>query len=431
MGIIRAVTGAIGGALADSWQEVIEPSPMGENTCLVPGQLVTQNGRSQNKKGSENIVSNGSIIHVYDNQFMMLIDGGKVVDFTAEPGYFKVDNSSMPSLFAGQFGDTLKETFNRVKFGGIPSQSQRVFYLNMQEMKNIKFGTPNAINYFDNFYNSELFIRAHGTYSVRISEPFKFYQEVIPRAAITENRAVDFQELNQQYSDEFIEALSSAINQYSADGNRISYITSKSRELGKYMSQTLDEEWNQLRGMEVVSVGIKVSYDDESKDLINMRNKGAMLSDAAVQQGYVAGNISEGLKDAGSNANGAMAGFMGMGIGMNAGGNILGGYQQNPNYRPTPNPQQYNQPQNAPQQQYGQQGAVGYAQQQPAPQQNAPQQSAPAGGWTCSCGAVNTGKFCSECGSKKPEAPRKRFCTNCGAELNENAKFCPECGTKA
>ena len=204
----------------------------------------------------------------------------------------------------------------------------------------------------------------------------------------------------------------SAINQYSADGNRISFITSKSRELGKYMSQTLDEEWNQLRGMEVVSVGIKVSYDEESQALINMRNKGAMLSDAAVQQGYVAGNISEGLKDAGSNANGAMAGFMGMGIGMNAGGNILGGYQQNP--------QQYNQ-QNAPQQ---------YAQ-QPAPQQNAPQAAAPAGGWTCACGAVNTGKFCSECGSKKPEAPKKRFCTNCGAELNENAKFCPECGTKA
>lgn len=407
MGIIRAVTGAIGGSLADSWQEVIEPSPMGENTCLVPGQRITQNGKSQNKKGSENIVSNGSIIHVYDKQIMFLIDGGKIVDFTAEPGYFKVDNSSMPSLFAGQFGDTIKETFNRVKFGGIPSQSQRVFYLNLQEMKNIKFGTPNAINYFDNFYNAELFIRAHGTYSIHITEPFKFYQEVIPREAITENRAVNFQELNQQYSDEFIEALASAINQYSADGNRISFITSKSRELGNYMAQTLDDEWNQLRGMEVVSVGIKVSYDEESQALINMRNKGAMLSDAAVQQGYVAGNVAEGLKDAGSNANGAMAGFMGMGIGMNAGGNILGGYQQNPQYR-----------QNAPQQQYG-------------GQQPAPQQSEPTGGWTCTCGAVNTGKFCSECGTKKPEAPKKRFCTNCGAELNDNAKFCPECGTKA
>ncbi len=412
MGIIRAAMNAIGGGLADSWQEVIEPSPMGENTCIVPGQLVTQNGKSQNKKGSDNIVSNGSIIHVYDKQMMLLIDGGKIVDFTAEPGYFKVDNSSMPSLFTGQFGDTIKETFNRIKFGGITSQSQRVFYLNMQEMKNIKFGTPNAINYFDNFYNAELFIRAHGTYSVQITEPFKFYEQVIPREAITQNRSVEFQELNQQYCDEFIEALASAINQYSADGNRVSFITSKSRELGKYMSQTLDEEWTQLRGMEVVSVGIKVSYDEESQALINMRNKGAMLSDAAVQQGYVAANISEGLKDAGSNANGAMAGFMGMGMGMNAGGNIMGAYQQNPQYR---------QPQPT-------------APQPAAPQQTAPQSapSAPsADSWTCSCGAVNTGKFCSECGSKKPDAPKKRFCTNCGAELGENAKFCPECGTKA
>ena len=419
MGIIRAVTSAIGGALADSWQEVIEPAPMGENTCIVPGQLITQGGKSQNRKGSDNIVSNGSIIHVYDNQMMILVDGGKIVDFTAEPGYFKVDNSSMPSLFAGQFMDSIKESFNRVKYGGVPSQAQRVFFINLQEMKNIKFGTPNAVNYFDNFYNAELFIRAHGTYSIKVTDPFKFYQEVIPRSAITQNESVDFQSLNQQYCDEFIEALASAINQYSADGNRVSFITSKSRELGKYMSQTLDEEWNQGRGMEVVSVGIKVSYDEESQALINMRNKGAMLSDAAIQQGYVAGNISEGLKDAGSNANGAMAGFMGMGMGMGAGGNILGGYQQNPQYRPTPQPQQYQQPQ----QQYQQ------PQQPQAQPVAAPAQT--AGGWTCACGAVNSGNFCSECGSKKPEAPKKRFCTNCGAELGDNAKFCPECGTKA
>ena len=409
------MTGAIGGALADSWQEVIEPSPMGDNTCIVPGQLVTQNGKSQNSKGSVNIVSNGSIIHVYEKQLMILIDGGKIVDFTAEPGYFKVDNSSMPSLFAGQFGDSIKESFNRVRFGGIPSQSQKVFYINLQEMKNIPFGTANPINYFDNFYNSELFIRAHGTYSVKVSEPFKFYAEVISRDVIMENKSLNFVDIKQQYNDEFIEALSSAINQYSADGNRVSFITSKSRELGRYMSQTLDEEWTQMRGMEVCSVGIKVSYDEESQALINMRNKGAMLSDAAIQQGYVAANISEGLKDAGSNANGAMAGFMGMGMGMNAGGNIMGGYQQNPQYRPTPN-------------------------QQPAPQQPAPQQTqavqtaqpAPsADGWTCACGAVNSGKFCCECGTKKPEAPKKRFCTNCGSELSETSKFCPECGTKA
>lgn len=407
MGIIKAAFNAIGGGLADSWQEVIEPSPMGDNTLICPGQLKSTNaGRGQNKKGSDNIVSNGSVIHVYDNQMMILLDGGKIVDFTAEPGYFQVNNSSMPSLFCGQFGDSIKETFNRIKFGGVPSQTQRVFYINLQEIKGIPFGTSTPVNYFDNFYNAELMLRAHGTYSIKVVEPFKFYQEVIPREAITEDRAVEYNEVRAQYNDEFVGALGSAINQYSADGERISYIKSKQRLLGQYMAKTLDDEWTQGRGMEVFSVGMDVSYDEQSQELINMRNKGAMMSDAAVQQGYVAANISEGLKDAGSNANGSMAGFMGMGVGMNAGAGILGGYQQNPQYH-------NQQPQ------------------QTAPQQEAPQQTAQAGGWTCSCGNVNTGNFCSECGSKKPEAPKKRFCTNCGAELSENAKFCPECGTKA
>lgn len=406
MGIIKAAINAVSGGLADSWLEVIEPSPMGDNTLICPGQLVTQNGKSQNKKGNSNIVSNGSVIRVYDNQMMILIDGGKIVDFTAEPGYFKVSNSSMPSLFCGQFGDSIKETFNRIKFGGIPSQDQRVFYINLQEIKGNPFGTSTPINYFDNFYNSELELRAHGRYSIKVVEPFKFYQEVIPREAITNNRAVEYSEVKGQYNDEFVSALGAAINQYSADGERISYIRSKQRLLGQYMAQTLDEEWTQARGMEVFSVAADVSYTEDSQALINMRNKGAMMSDAAVQQGYVAANISEGLKDAGSNANGAMAGFMGMGIGMNAGGNILSGYQQNP---------QYNNQQSAPQ--------------QPV-QQEAPKPAPTAESWTCACGSVNTGKFCPECGQPKSEVPKKRFCTNCGYELNPDAKFCPECGTK-
>lgn len=129
MGIIKAVTGAIGGGLADSWLEVIESAPMGDNTVFTRGIKVRKgDSRNQNTKGTADTVSNGSIIHVYDNQFMMLVDGGKVVDYTAEPGYFKVDNSSMPSLFGGQFGDSLKETFSRIKYGGTPSSSQKVFF---------------------------------------------------------------------------------------------------------------------------------------------------------------------------------------------------------------------------------------------------------------------------------------------------------------
>ena len=415
MGIIRAAINAVTGGLADSWLEVIEPSPMGNNDVLVPGQAVDQRGRSQNKKGGENLVSNGSIIHVYDKQFMILVDGGKIVDYTADPGYYKVDNSALPSLFNGQFGDSIKESFSRIKYGGISSTSQRVFFLNLAEIKNIKFGTQNPVQYFDNFYESELFMRLHGTYSIKITDPFKFYMEVIPKECITGNRKFTFAPPDiQQYNDEFIAELGTAFNNYSADGFRISHIASKTKEMGKYMAQALDEDWNQLRGFEVVSVGMQPpSYSEESQQIINERSKMASqvsyLKDAANQQAFMAKSVGEGISSAGKNAGGAAVGFMGMNMAQNMGAGVMGGYMQNPQYA-------------QPQQGYGQ-PQQGYGQQQP-PQ--APQQ----GGWTCSCGAVNTGKFCMECGKPKPEAPKGRFCTNCGAQLAPGAKFCPECGAK-
>ena len=154
MGIIRAAVNAVHGSLADQWLETVEPYEMGEHTVFTEGILVR---KGQNKKGSQTI-SNGSVIHVYDNQFMMLVDGGKIVDYTAEEGYYKVSHSSMPSMFNGQFGEALKESFNRIRFGGVTPGSQKVYYVNLQEIKGIKFGTRNPVNYFDNFYNAELFL---------------------------------------------------------------------------------------------------------------------------------------------------------------------------------------------------------------------------------------------------------------------------------
>lgn len=434
MGIIKAVTGAIGGGLADSWLEVIESAPMGDTTVFTRGIKVRKgDSRNQNTKGTADTVSNGSIIHVYDNQFMMLVDGGKVVDYTAEPGYFKVDNSSMPSLFGGQFGDSLKETFSRIKYGGTPSSSQKVFFINLQEIKGIKFGTRTPINYFDCFYNSELFLRAHGTYSIKVTEPLKFYAEAIPRNA----ESVDINDINEQYLNEFLEALQAAINQMSADGTRISFVTSKARELSKYMANVLDEEWNQTRGMQVQSVGIgSLSYDEESQKLINMRNQGAMLSDPSVREGYVQGAMARGVEAAGSNTAGAGAAFMGVGLGMNAAGNMAGAFSASNQQQ-----MQYQQQQQA--QQQAQQGGwkcscgatngdnmafcPSCGSKKPAPK--------PAeGSWTCSCGATNGANmaFCPNCGSKKPEAaaPKSAFCPNCGAKLADGAKFCTECGAK-
>ena len=420
MGIIKAAINAVTGALADTWLEVIEAAPMGNNDVIVPGQAVDQKGRSQNKKGGENLVSNGSIIHVLDNQFMILVDGGKIVDYTATAGYYKVDNSALPSLFNGQFGDSIKESFSRIKYGGISSTSQRVFFLNLQEIRGIKFGTQNPVQYFDNFYESELFMRLHGTYSIKITDPFKFYMEVIPREVITNNEKFTFAMPDiQQFNDEFVSELGTAFNQYSADGFRVSHIASKTKEMGKYMADALDEDWNQLRGFQVTSVGMQPpAYDEESQKIVTERSKMASqvsyLKDAANQQAYMAKSVGEGISGAGNNPGGAAIGFMGMNMAQNMGAGVMGSYMQNPQYG---NQQQYAQPQ----------------QQQPQqPQQQAPQQAAPAqGGWTCECGATNQGKFCSECGKAKPEAPKKRFCTNCGAELSPTTKFCPECGTKA
>jgi membrane protease subunit (stomatin/prohibitin family) len=392
MGIIRAFAQAVGGTLADQYKEVYEPDNMGDQTVFASGRLIR---RGNNVKGTDDTVSNGSVIHVYDNQFMMLVDGGKIVDYTAEPGYYTVDNSSMPSLFNGQFGDALNDAWDRIGYGGATPTKQRVFYINLQEIKGIKFGTTQPVNYFDTFYNAELFIRAHGTYSIRIVNPLQFYAEAVPK----NKNHVEITEINEQYLSEFMEALQSAINQMSADGTRISYVSSKARELGKYMADVLDDDWNKMRGMEIQSVGIRsISYGEKSQELINTRNEGAMLSDPGVAQGYMVKNLSEGVKNAGSNSAGAMTGFMGVGMGINAMGNMMGGFSQ---MNQSAQGQQGTQPRTAAQ--------------------------AVAGSWTCECGNVNTGKFCSNCG--KPAPVKNEWTCECGAV--NTGKFCSNCGKPA
>ena len=458
MGIIKAVTSAVGGALADQWLEAIEPDDMGDRTVFARGVQVRR-GKGSNTKGSSDIVSNGSVIHVYPNQFMMLVDGGKVVDYTAEEGYYTIDHSSMPSMFNGQFGDALKESFNRIRFGGITPTAQKVYYVNLQEIKGIKFGTRNPVNYFDNFYNAELFLRAHGTYSIKVTDPLKFYGEVIPKNA----DRVDIDSINEQYLSEFLEAFQTSVNQMSADGTRISFVTSKSRELGRYMADTLDEEWNKLRGMEIQSVGIaSITYDEESQNLINLRNKGAMMGDPGIREGYVQSTIAEGLKNAGSNSAGSLAGFMGMGFGMQTGGGFMGA-ASNTNMQQMQNQGNWSA---AGAQQAGMNpgpgvpagarqtgmdpgpgapggtaragmnpgaGApVGTAQSGVNPGAGAPVGTAQSGmnpgpgtaGWYCpNCGTPNSGKFCSECGNPRPAAD---WTCSCGTV--NSGKFCSECG---
>jgi len=362
MGIIKAATGSLGGALADQWLEVIEPNEMSDQTVFTKGIKVRKDAkRGSNRKGTEDVITDGSIVHVYENMMMILVDGGKIIDYTAEPGYY-----------------TVKE----------------VYYVNLQEIKGIKFGTATPLQYFDNFYNAELFLRTHGTYSIKITDPLAFYANVIPKNA----DHVEIQEINDQYLAEFLTALNTSINQYSAQGERVSFLTSKSMELSKYMASVLDEDWKQLRGMEIVSVAVaSISYTDDSQKLINMRNQGAMLGDPSIREGFVQGAVARGLEAAGSNTGGATNAFMGM----NMGGQNLAGFSQ-----------------------------TNQAQMQAQAENKADT-------WTCpECNTKNTGKFCSNCGQAKPSAtpvmPELNMaCNECGAVVNlANGvpKFCPECG---
>ncbi len=412
MGIIKATFDAIGGGFGDQWLEVIEAPDMGDSTLFQKGETVRPNDkRNHNKRGTADVISNGSIIHVYPNQCMLLVDGGKIVDFTAEEGYYKVENSAAPSLFAGGFGKSILETFERIKYSGVPSHAQKVFFVNTQEIKGIKFGTKNPVNYFDNFYNSELFLRAHGTYSIKITDPLKFYTEVVAKNA----DRVEISDINEQYLSEFLDALQSAINRMSVDNIRISHVTSHTRELSKYMSNELDADWKELRGFEVVSVGIaSVSYDDESKELINMRNKGAMLGDPSVREGYVQGSVARGMEAAGSNSGGSAAAFMGMGIGMNAGGGFMAAASESNRAQMENNAEK-----DAWICKCGRKNTGNFCADcgSPKPTKNA---------WKCECGNECTGKFCPECGKPKP-VNNEWFCTNCGKK--NTGKFCSECGT--
>lgn len=355
---------------------------------------------------------------------MFLVEDGKIIDYTAEPGYYEVFMSSAPSLFNGQFGDTLKDTFQRFKFGGQPTSAQQVYFVNLAEIRGIKFGTRNAVQYFDNFYNAELFLRCHGTYSVKVADPLKFYMECTAR----NNTRVDFEDISDQFNTEFLNALSSAVNQMSVDGVRISTLPSQGMKLAKYMGDVLDEDWKKVRGIEISSVGIaSISYDEESKKLINMRNQGAMLSDPTIREGYVQGSVARGMEAAGSNKAGAGQAFMAMGMGMQNAGGFMGTASAN-NMA-----QMQMQQQTAAQQQTTQAAANSW--QCSCGQSNTgnfctncgSKKPVPAGEWKCSCGQTNTGNFCTNCGSKRPEASSDWTCS-CGTVNKGN--FCTNCGGK-
>lgn len=422
MGLLKAGAGALGGVLADQWKEFFYCDSLDSDTLVAKGEKRVGK-RSSNTKGTDNVISNGSVISVNEGQSMIIVESGKVVEFCAEPGEFVYDSSTEPSIFCGSLGESIKKSFaevgKRFTFGGDAAKDQRVYYFNTKEITGNKFGTPAPVPFrvtIDESMNYKLSVdlRCNGVYSYKIADPLLFYTNVSGNVEYTYDRS----ELDEMLKSELLDALRPAFAKVSAMKIMYSEIPAHTKEVTSALAGELSSEWREKRGIELYAVSINgVSIPDDQRKKITEWEENLMTMNPNMAASRIVGSQADAMRAAAGNPNGAAAGFFGMGMAGNAGGaNAANLFAMGANT----------------------------------------ENSAPKTGWTCSCGAVNTGKFCSECGKPQPSggwtcecgtANTGKFCSNCGKpnpgavpkykcnkcgwvpEDPENPpKFCPECG---
>ena len=428
MGLIKALMGSAGGVLADQWKEYFYCDAIGENVLGVKGKKRVS-GRSSNKRGSDNLISNGSVIAVADGQCMMIVDQGKVVEFTAEPGEFTYDASTEPSIFSGNLGESIMETFKtvgkRFTFGGDTGKDQRVYYFNLKELVGNKYGTPSPVPFrvVDRNINLdwEISIRCFGEYSFHICDPLLFYTNVCGNfdGEYTRDR------LESQMKTELLTALQPAFARISEMGIRYSSLPGHTMELADALNEVLSNKWRNLRGIEIVSFGVSsVKASEEDEKMLKDMQRTAVYSNPNMAAAYDVMARGDAMKTAAGNTAGAMTGFMGMGMaqGMGGGTNAAQLFQMGQAQQAAPAPTASGWKCSC--------GATATGKFCPECGAKKPE---PAAGWTCSCGAVNQGKFCSECGSRKPAGVPQYKCDKCGwvpEDPKNPPRFCPECGDK-
>ena len=399
MGLIRAAKGAAGGVFGDQWKEYFYCGSMSSDTLVSKSRKKTSR-RSSNRHGSENIISNGSVIAVNDGQCMIIVEQGKVVDVCAEPGEYVYDSFTEPSLFCNDLEDGIVQVFDQIGkrfgFGGETPEDQRVYFINTKELTGNKYGTPGPVPFrvidANLGLDIDISVRCFGEYSYRIANPILFYTNVCGNVESEFTR----EELDGQLRSELMTALQPAFARISAMGIRYSELPGHTMELSDALNQILSEKWEKLRGIRIVSLGvssIKASEEDEA--MLKELQKNAVFRNPAMAAAHMVGAQASAMQAAASNQNaGPAMAFAGMNMASNAGG-------VNPS-------ELFAMARNDPSQRSAQQEA-----QSPVQQES----------WVCSCGNVNRGKFCSECGNPRPSGP---WVCSCGT-VNKG-KFCSECG---
>ena len=434
MGLIKAAVNAVKGTLADQWKEFFYCEAMSSDVLVNKGQKKV-NGRSQNK-GDDNVITQGSGIAVADGQCMIIVENGKILDVCAEPGEYEFNISGEPSIFSGDLGEGIKETFSsmvdRVAHGGITGKDTRVYYFNTKEIVGNKYGTPAPVPFRVVDRNIgldiDVSIRCNGEYSYKIVDPLLFYTNVCGNISGEYRR----DGIDSTLRSELMTALQPAFAKISDMGVRYSALPGHTLEIADALNEVLSKKWTELRGIKVASFGINsVTIPPEDEQMIKDLQRRAVNRDPSMAAATMVEAQSAAMQSAAKNSGGAMMGFMGMNMAQQQGGvNAQGLFNM------------------AAQQQQAaaQQQQVQQAQQAPAAGgwkcscgavnttkfcSECGNPKPAEGGWTCSCGAVNKGKFCSECGKPKPAGEPLYKCDKCGwepADPKNPPKFCPECG---
>ena len=434
MGLIAAALNAAGGTLASQWKEYFYVDSLPDNVLATKAEKKIKGRFGGSRHEDDNVISDGSVIAVADGQCMMIVDQGKIVDFCAEPGEYIFEQGGESSVFCGALDGEearalLKATFERLSLGGQAGKDQRVYFFNTKEIPGNKYGTPSPIPFRVVDYNigldMDISIRCFGEYSYRIVNPMLFYTNVCGSIDGDYTR----EQIDSQLKSELLTALQPAFAKISEMGIRYSALPGHTTEITEALSEILSEKWVDLRGVEIVSFGVnsvKASEDDEAtmKEL----QKNAVFRNANMAAAHLVGAQAQAMQDAAKNQTGAFAGFMGMNMAQQSGGiNAAQLFQMGVQ-------------QSAPSQQSGASvqpnawkcacGATATGKFCPECGAKKPEPKS-AAGWTCSCGTVNTGKFCSECGAKRPAGAPIYRCDKCGWQPADPAhppKFCPECG---
>ena len=400
MGLIKAALGSAGGVLADQWKEYFYCESMPADVLVTKAHKKVS-GRSSNKHGSENIISNGSVIAVNDGQCMLIVEQGKVVDVCAEPGEYTYDTSSEPSIFCGGLGAGVKAAFQqdgkRFTFGGEPPKDQRVYFINTKELVGNKYGTPNPVPFrvvdMNIGLDMDITIRCFGEYSYQIANPVLFYTNVCGNVEQDYTR----EEIDGQLKSELMTALQPAFAKISEMGIRYSALPGHTQELSDVLNKVLSDKWDNLRGIRIVSLGVSsVKASEEDEAMIKELQRNAVFRNPTMAAAQMVGAQASAMQSAASNEKtGPAMAFAAMNMAANVGGaNAQNLFTM------------------------GQQQAA-----QAQPMQPSAPAPVPQAEWTCSCGTVNTGKFCSECGSPRPAGP---WTCSCGTV--NTGKFCSECG---